>query len=50
MRGHQFGVEFIRLPLEAQQRLHRTLRTELIEWLKKRQTGGDGSGASEQDA
>lgn len=50
VKGHQFGVEFIRLPFEAQQRLHRTLRTELIEWLKKRQTDGDGSGASEQDA
>ena len=37
VKGHQFGVEFLRLPFEAQQRLNRTLRTELIEWLKSRQ-------------
>ena len=36
VRGHQFGVEFLRLPLEARQRLNRTLRIELIEWLKIR--------------
>jgi hypothetical protein len=34
-------VEFVRLPLEAQQRLNRTLRTELIEWLKSRQSSSD---------
>ncbi|MBX3235246.1 MAG: PilZ domain-containing protein [Nitrospiraceae bacterium] len=38
VNGHHFGVEFVRLPLEAQQRLNRTLRLELIEWLKMRNT------------
>jgi hypothetical protein len=32
----QFGVEFLRLPLEARQRLNRMLRIELIEFLKAR--------------
>jgi len=41
VQGHQFGVEFLRLPLEARQRLNRTLRIELIELLKTR------SGSSE---
>ncbi|MCW5798405.1 MAG: PilZ domain-containing protein [Nitrospira sp.] len=36
VRGNQFGVEFVRVPLEAQQRLNRTLRMELIEWLENR--------------
>lgn len=36
VQGDQFGVEFIRLPLEARQRLSRTLRIELIELLKTR--------------
>ena len=36
VRGHQFGVEFMRIPVEAQQRLNRTLRVELIEWLEQR--------------
>ena len=36
VQGHQFGVEFLRLPLEARQRLNRTLRIELIELLKAR--------------
>jgi hypothetical protein len=36
VRGHQFGVEFLRLPLEARQRLNSTLRVELIELLKTR--------------
>jgi PilZ domain len=36
VRGHQFGVEFLRLPLEARQRLNSTLRVELIELLKAR--------------
>ena len=44
VQGHQFGVEFLRLPLEARQRLNRTLRIELIEWLKIR------SGRSESPA
>ena len=36
VRGNQFGVEFVRVPLDAQQRLNRTLRMELIEWLENR--------------
>ena len=36
VRGHQFGVEFLRLPLEARQRLNSTLQVELIELLKAR--------------
>ena len=36
VQGQQFGVEFLRLPLEARQRLNRTLRIELIELLKTR--------------
>lgn len=36
VRGHQFGVEFLRLPFEARQRLNSTLRVELIEFLKAR--------------
>ena len=36
VQGHQFGVEFLRLPLEARQRLNSTLRIELIHLLKAR--------------
>ncbi|HEX7092265.1 MAG TPA: PilZ domain-containing protein [Nitrospiraceae bacterium] len=36
VQGHQFGVEFLRLPLEARQRLNNTLRIELILILKTR--------------
>jgi PilZ domain len=36
VQGCQFGVEFLRLPLEARQRLNTTLRMELIEFLKAR--------------
>lgn len=36
VQGCQFGVEFLRLPLEARQRLNRTLRIELIDFLKAR--------------
>jgi len=36
VQGCQFGVEFLRLPLEARQRLNCTLRIELIELLKTR--------------
>ena len=36
VRGHQFGVEFLRLPIEARQRLNSSLRVELIELLKAR--------------
>jgi len=36
VQGEQFGVEFLRLPLEARQRLNSTLRIELIHLLKAR--------------
>ena len=36
VQGHQFGVEFLRLPFEARQRLNSTLRIELIDLLKAR--------------
>ena len=36
VQGCEFGVEFLRLPLEARQRLNSTLRIELIELLKAR--------------
>ncbi|MCC6967060.1 MAG: PilZ domain-containing protein [Nitrospira sp.] len=36
VKGHQFGVEFVRVPLEAQQRLNHRLRIELIDWLEQR--------------
>ena len=36
VQGHQFGVEFLRLPLEARQRLNSTLGYELIELFKAR--------------
>ena len=44
VRGRQFGVEFLRLPLEARQRLNNTLRVKLIELFKTR------SGRSESPA
>ncbi|MEO5956454.1 MAG: PilZ domain-containing protein [Nitrospiraceae bacterium] len=36
VKDHEFGVEFLRLPLEARQRLNNTLRVELIQFLKTR--------------
>jgi hypothetical protein len=36
VQGCEFGVEFLRLPLEARQRLNSTLRIELIQLLKTR--------------
>ncbi|HXC65891.1 MAG TPA: PilZ domain-containing protein [Nitrospiraceae bacterium] len=36
VQGHEFGVEFLRLPLDARERLNSTLRRELIELLKTR--------------
>jgi hypothetical protein len=36
VQGCEFGVEFLRLPLETRQRLNRMLRIELIEVLKAR--------------
>jgi hypothetical protein len=36
VQGHQFGVEFLRLPFETRQRLNGTLQIELIHLLKTR--------------
>ena len=36
VQGYEFGVEFLRLPLDARERLNSTLRKELIELLKAR--------------
>ncbi|HKQ35422.1 MAG TPA: PilZ domain-containing protein [Nitrospiraceae bacterium] len=36
VQGYEFGVEFLRVPFEARQRLNSTLRIELIELLKTR--------------
>lgn len=36
VQGNQFGVEFLRLPLEERQRLNSALRIELIHLLKIR--------------
>ena len=36
VQGHEFGVEFLCLPLETRQRLNSTLRIELINFLKNR--------------
>ena len=49
VRGNQFGVEFVRMPIEAQQRLNRTLRVELIEWLEKRHRKSPSTPSSLQD-
>ena len=36
VQGDQFGVEFLRLPIEGRQRLDSTLRSELLHLLKTR--------------
>jgi hypothetical protein len=36
VQGFEFGVEFLRLPLEARQRLNSTLQIELTQLLKTR--------------
>lgn len=41
VQGHQFGVEFVRLPEETRQRLNRRLRNELIHLLKARSGRND---------
>ena len=41
VQGHEFGVEFLRLPIEARQRLNSMLRTELIHLLKIRSNRND---------
>jgi len=42
VQGEQFGVEFLRLPLQARQRLNTTLRVELINLLKARSERTEG--------
>ncbi len=49
VKGNQFGVEFVRVPVEAQQRLNHRLRIELIEWLEQRHRHGNSSGSPSQD-
>lgn len=49
VNGNQFGVEFQRLPVEAQQRLNRVLRLELIEWLEKRHRASTSQGSTRQE-
>ena len=44
VQGRQFGVKFLRLPLEARQRLNSTLRIELIELLKTRSGRSESPG------
>ena len=44
VQGHQFGVEFLRLPIEARQRLNSTLRNELIGFLKGRSGRREAAG------
>lgn len=41
VEGHQFGVEFLRLPEETRQRLNSRLRIELIHLLKTRSGRSD---------
>ncbi len=41
VQGEQFGVEFLRVPFEARQRLNSMLRVELIGLLKARAAGSD---------
>lgn len=41
VQGCQFGVEFLRLPVEARQRLDNMLRMELIQLLKARSEKSD---------
>lgn len=43
VQGHQFGVEFLRLPLEARQRLNSALRVELIDLLKTKKDKREGT-------
>jgi hypothetical protein len=43
VQGHEFGVEFLRLPSEARQRLNSALRTELIHLLKTRSGRSESS-------
>jgi len=49
VKGNQFGVEFVRVPVETQQRLNHRLRIELIEWLEQRHRHSHSPGSSRQD-
>ncbi|NOS81172.1 MAG: PilZ domain-containing protein [Nitrospira sp.] len=48
VQGHQFGVEFLRLPVEARQRLNSTLRNELIGFLKGRSGRREAVGLAQE--
>jgi PilZ domain len=48
VQGHQFGVEFLRLPVEARQRLNSTLRMELIGFLKGRPGRREAAGIAQE--
>jgi PilZ domain len=48
VQGHQFGVEFLRLPVEARQRLNSTLRIELIGFLKARSGRREAAGIAHE--
>ena len=49
VKGNQFGVEFVRVPVETQQRLNHRLRIELIEWLEQRHRHSHSSDSPRQD-
>ena len=49
VKGKQFGVEFVRVPVESQQRLNQRLRIELIEWLEQRHRHSTSPGSPRQD-
>jgi hypothetical protein len=49
VKGNQFGVEFVRVPVETQQRLNHRLRIELIEWLEQRHRHSHSSDSPGQD-
>ena len=49
VKGKQFGVEFVRVPVESQQRLNHRLRIELIEWLEQRHRHSTSPGSPSQD-
>jgi hypothetical protein len=48
VQGHQFGVEFLRLPIEARQRLNSTLRNELIGFLNGRSGRREAAGLAQE--
>ena len=48
VQGRQFGVEFLRLPIEARQRLNSALRIELIGFLKDRSVRREAAGIAHE--